>query len=71
MKLWNDFGVRALLAVLAGLGFYGALFFVFVKVTVDLPTTIALIGLANGPWMMAMGFYFGIKVGQHMKPGGE
>lgn len=64
MKLAKDFGVRALLATIAGLGFYAVLLFVLITMELDLATVLALISLANAPWLMAIGFYFGIKVGQ-------
>lgn len=61
MKLITDFGVRALLATIGGLGFYGLLGFILFKYELDLPTIIAIIGIAQAPWMMALGFYFGFK----------
>ncbi|PIV84521.1 MAG: hypothetical protein COW51_00065 [Candidatus Moranbacteria bacterium CG17_big_fil_post_rev_8_21_14_2_50_44_12] len=64
MKLSKDFGIRALFGTIAGLGFYGMLLLVFWKIALDLPTTIALVGLASAPWTMAVGFYFGMRIGQ-------
>jgi len=69
MKLVKDFGVRALLATIAGVGFYGILFYVIATMELDITTIIALVGLANSPWLMAVGFYFGIKIGQIIKEG--
>ena len=62
MKLTQDFGVRALLATIGGLGFYVMLGFILVKFELDLSTVIALVGLAQSPWVMALGFYFGTRV---------
>ena len=64
MKLIKDFGVRALLATIGGLGFYALLGFVLARYELDLPTIIAIIGIAQSPWMMALGFYFGTKVSE-------
>ena len=62
MKLYKDFGVRALLATIGGLGFYVLLGFILFKYELDIATVIAIIGLAQSPWMLALGFYFGTKV---------
>lgn len=62
MKLVQDFGVRALLATIGGIGFYAVLLFVVIKYDLDLPTLVALIGLGQAPWMLALGFYFGTRV---------
>lgn len=62
MKLIKDFGVRALLATIGGLGFYTLLGFILARYELDLPTIIAIIGIAQAPWMLALGFYFGTKV---------
>ena len=64
MKLIRDFGIRALFGTIAGLGFYGLLILIFLKIELDLPTTLALLGLASAPWTMALGFYFGTRAGQ-------
>ena len=61
MKLVKDFGVRALLATIGGLGFYTLLGFILARYELDLSTIIAIIGLAQSPWMLALGFYFGTK----------
>lgn len=68
MKLLKDFGVRALLATIGGIGFYVLLAFIVTRYTLDLPTIIALIGLAQSPWMLALGFYFGTRSGEERKP---
>jgi len=70
MKLWEDFGVRALLAVVAGLGFYAMIGYILVNYELDLSTIIAIVGLANSPWLLALGFYFGTQVNKP-KTGGE
>ncbi|GAI81022.1 unnamed protein product [marine sediment metagenome] len=59
MKLVQDFGVRALLGTIAGIGFYAILILVLVRYELDIATVIALVGLAVSPWMAAIGFYFG------------
>ena len=64
MKLIRDFGIRALFGTIAGLGFYGLLILIFLKIELDLPTTLALLGLASAPWTMALGFYFWTRAGQ-------
>ena len=61
MKLIADFGVRALLATIGGLGFYGLLGFILAKYTLDLSAVIAIVGITQAPWMLALGFYFGTK----------
>ncbi len=60
MKLWNDFGVRAWLATLAGGAYYGLLFLVFIKLADKLTFEIitALLAGAAAPFMMAMTAYF-------------
>lgn len=60
-KLAKDFGVRALLATIGGVGFYTLIGFILARYELDLATVIAIIGLAQAPWMMALGFYFGTK----------
>ena len=67
MKLVNDFGVRALLASIGGIGFYALLGFVLVRYQLDLPTVIAVIGMAQSPWMLALGFYFGTRIKEQGK----
>lgn len=61
MKLTKDFGVRALLATIGGAGFYLVLGIILTTYEFDLSTVIAIVGLAQAPWMMALGFYFGTK----------
>lgn len=62
MKLLKDFGVRALLATIGGVGFYTVLGVILAKYQLELSTVIAIIGLAQSPWMLALGFYFGTRV---------
>ena len=64
MKLTQDFGVRALLGTIAGVGFYAILILVLVRYELDIATVIALVGLAVSPWMAAIGFYFGQRSAQ-------
>lgn len=63
-KLAKDFGVRALLATIGGVGFYALLLYILMKYDLDLPTVLAIVGLAQTPWMLALGFYFGSRSGQ-------
>jgi len=62
MKLFTDFGVRALLATIGGLGFYTIVVYVLMTVPLDVAQIIAIIGLAQAPWMLALGFYFGTQI---------
>lgn len=68
LKLVKDFGIRAWLATLAGLGYYGLLFFVFLKLsdTMTFEIVVTLLGSAGAPFLMAMTAYFS----QH-KNGGQ
>lgn len=61
MKLSHDFGVRAMLSVLSGAGFYSLLITVLLKYQLDLPTILAIVSIAQAPWMLAIGFYFGTR----------
>ena len=61
-KLGNDWGVRATLATIGGVGFYVLLGFILFRYELDLANVIAIIGLAQSPWLLALGFYFGTKV---------
>ncbi len=60
-RLWGDLGVRAMLAILAAAGYYGPLIWVLVKYSLPVEVVVALIGAANAPWMVALGFYFGSR----------
>lgn len=62
MKLTKDFGVRALLAIIAAVGYYVPLIFTFIHFDLTTETMLALLGVANAPWLLAMGFYFGSRV---------
>ena len=64
MKLINDFGVRALLATLGGIGFYVLIGIILMKFELNIETVIAILTMAQAPWMLALGFYFGTKSGQ-------
>lgn len=61
MRIIKDFGVRALLAIIAAVGYYVPLVFVFIKFDITTETMLALLGAASSPWLLAMGFYFGTK----------
>lgn len=69
LKLLKDFGVRALLATIAAVGFYGLLTLVIIKYPLDTATLIALIGLAQAPLLAALAFYFGSKITNTQPPG--
>ena len=60
LKLVKDFGIRALLATLAGMAYYGLLFLVFLKMSdkMTFEIIIALLGSAGAPFLMAMTAYF-------------
>lgn len=60
LKLVKDFGIRAWLATLAGLGYYGLLFLVFNKLAdkMTFEIVITLLGSAGAPFLMAMTGYF-------------
>jgi len=63
MKLLKDFGVRALLATIAASAFYILLSFAFFlfRASLDMATLVALIGMAQAPFLAAMAFYFAGK----------
>ena len=61
MKLTKDFGVRALLAIIAAIGYYVPLVFIFLSYELSTETMLALLGAASSPWLLAMGFYFGTR----------
>lgn len=65
MKLIKDFGVRALIALVSGLGGYGALIYVLVSKDLDTATIVAIVGLALAPFSAAIGFYFGERKGRN------
>lgn len=69
MKLIKDFGVRALLAVLAAVGYYAVLIFTFVRFELSTETILALLSAASSPWLLAMGFYFGTRTDSNPKDG--
>lgn len=68
MKLSKDFGVRALLALVAAIGYYALLFIVIVRFNLSEETMIGLLGGASSPWLLAMGFYFGSHVASRETP---
>jgi len=68
MKLWNDFGVRALLATIGGVGFYTIVIYVLMRVQLNVAQIIAIVSMAQAPWMMALGFYFGTRSSQQNPP---
>ena len=68
MKLWRDFGVRALLALIGGVGFYVIVIYVLMRIQLDVAQIIAIVGMAQAPWMLVIGFYFGTRSGQQNPP---
>lgn len=66
MRLKKDFGVRALLALIALAGFELVIFVIvallFFLGTLNVETALAIIGLGQSPAMLALGFYFGNKI---------
>ena len=73
MKLKNDFGIRAWLATLSGMAYYGLLFLVFIKMADKLTfeTVVALLGSAGAPFLMAMTAYFAQRTNQPPNNGGS
>ncbi len=72
MKLSKDFGVRALLALIAALGYYIPLIYVVTRFSLAAETMLAILGAASAPWLLAMGFYFGSHIaGKENPPGPE
>ena len=59
-KLAKDFGVRAWLATIAGVAYYGLLFLVFIRMADKLTfeIIIALLAAAGAPFLTAMTAYF-------------
>lgn len=62
MKIGKDFGVRALLAVIAAAGYYIMLIVTIAKFNLSEETVVALLASAASPWLLAMGFYFGSHI---------
>ncbi len=62
MKLANDFGVRGLLATIAGAGFYAVLIYALVKVVFNAETIVALIAMAQAPWIAVFSWYFATRI---------
>lgn len=62
MKLIEDFGVRALLATISGTGFYVILLWILATVDMEIAQLVALISVAQAPWLLALGFYFGTQI---------
>ena len=61
MKLSKDFGVRALIATLAGVGYYGSIGYVLVTSHLDFVSVIAILGMAQAPFLSAVAFYFATR----------
>ena len=66
MKLLKDFGIRAWLATLSGVAYYGLLFLVFLRMAdkLNFETVVALLGSAGAPFLMAMTGYFAQRTNQ-------
>ena len=76
MKLFKDFGVRALLSVLVILGLYeamtvGLLLIWTGKVIATFSDLLALIAIAQAPVTLALGFYFGFHLREKNSPEGK
>lgn len=61
MKLFRDFGVRALIALIALLGGFGVVFFILSRFELEPSTLVAIIAVAVTPGSTALAFYFGEK----------
>ena len=59
MKLFQDFGVRALIAVIALLGGFGVVFYILSKFDLEPATLVAIIAVVMTPGSTATAFYFG------------
>jgi len=68
MKLKTDFGVRALLATIALVGYEGLLLVLICILwrtsLLDVQTSVTIGATAQAPAMLALGFYFGTRSGQ-------
>jgi uncharacterized membrane protein len=58
-KLKKDFGIRALIAVIAGCAFYAVVFFILTHFELEVASIIALATSAQAPFLAALAFYFG------------
>ena len=58
-KLKNDFGVSALLATIALVACEVSVVLVLLLRNLDFGSTMTVLGLAQTPAMLALGFYFG------------
>lgn len=61
MKLFRDFGVRAMIALIAGLGGFGVVFYILSHFELEPSTLVAIIAVAVSPFGTALAFYFGEK----------
>jgi len=61
MKLFKDFGVRALIAVIACLGGFGVVLYILSHFEFDPATLVAIIAVVMTPFSTALAFYFGQK----------
>jgi len=64
MKLFRDFGVRALIAILACLGGFGIVLYILSRFEFDPATLVAIIAVVMAPFSTAMAFYFGQQKGR-------
>jgi hypothetical protein len=61
MKLAKDFGVRALLACIAGAGFYGLLGYILYRFNFTAETIIAIVAMVQAPWIAVFSWYFATR----------
>ena len=64
MKLFRDFGVRALIAILACLGGFGVVLYILSHFEFEASTLVAIIAVLMTPFSTAMAFYFGQQKGR-------
>ena len=68
MKLSKDFGVRALLGTLAGVGLYGTIAFILIHYNLDTPALTALVAIVAAPFTTAISFYFATRTQTPQNP---
>ena len=64
MKLWNDFGVRALLATIGTIGFYTAVLYSIIAVNLTFEQIIAILGISQPVALLGLRWYFEKKKGE-------
>lgn len=61
MKLKKDFGVRALLATIGAIGYYGSIGFVLARYPLSITEVVAILGMAQAPFLSIVAFYFATR----------